>query len=801
MKKPLLYGLASILLTQLPLTAQVPTYSPYETYDNRTVSNISIKLETLGPADHFDQSSVLTRLSTKVGDPFSQEAFDQDLKLLSEEYDRVDPCIDVRHGEINITIKLWEKPSIQSINWYGNDCIRTRTLQRKLGIAPNCPFNREEFNKAFNSLKELYVRKGFFEAELQYTVLPHPDRNEVEINIVICEGRSGRVGGLEFVGFTKDEEKAILNMVATKKYNLFTSWLTGTGTYKEDALDHDRLMIVNYLQNEGYADASIDISITESEKNNRIIITVTADKGDIYSFGDISFSGNTLFTDEEIEKVMLIKEGDNYSPELNRETMQAIQNLYGSKGYIEANVNYRLRLSPFSPTYDVYFDIEEGEQYYVGLVRVLGNVSTNTNVILRESLLYPGEVFNSRKLQATQTRLESVGFFKCVNVYAVRASDDKALGPNYRDVYIEVEETTTGSVSLFVGASTADSVFGGLDLTENNFNWRGLGSVWRDGAAAVRGNGEYFHIRASFGAKESNYILSWLDPYFNDSLWRVGFDVNFQRSQLQSNDYDIDTIGFSIYANYPLTNYWLVGTKYRFRYADIEIAKGVGKEAQKQEKNSGITTGVGLNMGFDSTDNPFKPHRGLRSSAEAEILFEDNGAKGKDTFFFSKFNYLNTYYYPVWRLGTLKFRGEARFIHMLGGVSNEKLPLSEVFFLGGDTTVRGYKPFIIGDHFQKKEADGKIKVTNDPQGGVSSFLVSTEYNQQIVPVLDTFVFWDGGAISRDEFDIGKFVMSYGGGIRLQVGGRVPLTIGVGFPINPEREDDKRIFFFSMGGQF
>lgn len=71
-------------------------------------------------------------------------------------------------------------------------------------------------------------------------------------------------------------------------------------------------------------------------------------------------------------------------------------------------------------------------------------------MILRESLLVPGETFDSVKLKATQERLRNIGYFKNVNVYAVRAEDDQILGENYRDIYIEVEEAPTGHASLLV---------------------------------------------------------------------------------------------------------------------------------------------------------------------------------------------------------------------------------------------------------------------------------------------------------------------------------------------------------------
>ena len=145
--------------------------------------------------------------------------------------------------------------------------------------------------------------------------------------------------------------------------------------------------------------------------------------------------------------------------------MQSIKDLYGRKGHIDANVQYETHLVSTEPVYNVNYQIDEGEQYKIGMVRVFGNVQTQAHVILRESLLVPGETFDGAKLKATQSRLENIGYFKSVNVYAVRTTDDQALGDNYRDVYIEVEETTTGNVSLFFGFSSADNLFGGLDLS------------------------------------------------------------------------------------------------------------------------------------------------------------------------------------------------------------------------------------------------------------------------------------------------------------------------------------------------
>jgi len=574
-KNILLYS-SAILFTCLPIHQAFSGPLLAEAYESRQVERIDIQAENLPAGTSFDPRPVLEKLQTKVGNPFSQLVFDSDLKSLSASYDRIEPQIDVQNGEVFITIKIWLRPTIRKITWQGNDNIKNSTLRKELGIKPTKMYNRVEFNKRFNKVKEYYVKKGYFESQLSYSIVPVPDTNEVDINITVIEGRAGIIEDIVFSGFSDKEKSKILEMIYTKEYNFFTSWLTGHGVFHEEAIEQDRLTIVNLLQNEGYADAKVDLQITNAAKEGRIVITITADKGPVFHYGEVTFRGNTLFSDQEIERAFIIHPKEAYSPEKIRATADSIKDLYGRKGYIETNVQYETELVSDAPVYNVHFDIEEGGAYKIGLIRVFGNEQTQAHVILRESLLVPGETFDSVKLKATQQRLQNMGYFKNVNVYAVRTQDDQILGENYRDVYIEVEEAPTGHASLFFGFSTADKVFGGLDVTETNFNYKGLKKLPKTGVSSMRGGGEYAHAKVTLGSAVRTYLISWMTPYFKDTLWRVGFEAYINQSQLEAKDYEIDSLGGSIFASYPLSAYWTAGTKYRAKHAKIDVADAPG---------------------------------------------------------------------------------------------------------------------------------------------------------------------------------------------------------------------------------
>lgn len=794
------YALLSILLA-----SATSNLAAAEVFDDRKVGGIEIVLDSDDGAQ-VDPSPILSKLRTHQGDDFSQIIFDNDLKTLADEYDRVEPTIQLQNGQVYIKIHIAPKPIIHQIIWNGNFQYKTSKLQGELDIKPNTIFNRQQFNKAFNKVKEFYFKKGYFESQLWYTIQPVPGTNQIDIYIEVQEGRPGHIQKIVLNGFTKSEKSDIEEQMYLKTYNFLLSWMTGSGIYRDDALEQDKMTIINYLHNKGYADARVQIDLVEDPESGKLIIEITAHRGQIYRFGHVTFEGNTLFTNEEVAKRSMIYEGENFSPEKVRDTSQAIKELYGQKGYIDASVQFETILMENEPVFDVQFFIDEGQKYKVGLIHIFGNSSTNSNVILRESLLVPGETFDSRKLKATQSRLEAIGYFKSVNVYAVRTADDDALGDTYRDVYVEVEETTTGNVSLFMGFSSMDDVFGGLDLTEKNFNLRGLPRALGGQIAALRGGGEFFHVRGTVGKKQNNILISWMDPYVNDTLWRLGFELSRTFSELQKHVVVV-TYGGSVYTNYPLTNFWTVGMRQRLRHSkddlhlrpegDSPAAIQSVEDVKEVLDQKGLISAFSGNLSYDSTDNAFKPHRGWRSYFETEIA----GIGGNYVFF--KASYINSIYFPLWRKGTFKLRGDFKYIAPFGKTSKSKVPYSERFFLGGETTVRGYKPFILGPVVELLNDNNQFVPTDTPLGGLSSSMMSLEYNQEIFRMLDIFAFVDVGSVTSKEFTISKVRPTTGIGIRIDIGNRTPIMVGYGIPlVKKDRNDEKwQKVFFSMGGQF
>lgn len=782
MTKRLTRLLLLCVLSTTPLFAIAPQY------ENQRIEKVNINIHSANTSAS-DEQAVKSCIRMKEGEFFSQNQFDTDLKALAQSYNQVEPKVEVIDEALCITLDVWPKPTINSIEFFGNDGIKTRYLRKELDVKRGSVYDRKSFTEAFRKLKQYYVKQGYFEAQLDYHVEINPDCNEATITVTIEEGRAGKIEQICFEGFYKYERSDILEKMYTKEYSMFFSWLNEQGTYNEEMIQQDQYMIINYMHDNGFADAKVEIEVRESPCTNRIVLVIRVDRGAYYTLGNITVEGNCIFTEEQIRNKFVICEGGADSPLAIRDTISAIQDMYGRKGYIDALVDYEPKLRVDCPVYDVHITISEGDQYRVGLIKVFGNCSTFTTTILHETLLIPGEVFNTDKIKATEARLNNVGFFKNVNVYAVRSEGNSLLGDCYRDVHIEVEETGTGNISAFGGLSTMESLFAGVKLTEKNFNWRGIGRLHCDGMRGLRGAGEYINLSGTWGLKSRTYSLSWTKPYFRDTRWSVGFDITSSSNRYVSNDYTINSGGFSIYALHQHNAFMRSAVHYRLTNSAVFIDKKLHRTPlmEDEARLSGLISAVGAGFTYDSTDSIERPTRGFKSRLEAEFA----GVGGDHCFISTA--YLNSFYWQAAPNGVFRFRADLKFIQPLAWTSRRDIPLDERFFLGGDELVRGFRPYAIGPTYEN---------TDDPRGGISLQYLSLEYDYRIFSALDFFTFVDSGHVSLRTWDFGKMSTAVGWGFKFKAfASGPPIVLGFGYPINAKNRSEIKRFFISMGTNF
>ncbi len=767
--------------------------------EGSTVHSIRIEIQK-GDKNSRDSSSVhsfLKNLQTQARSKFSQIEFDEDLKLLAKEFHTVEPAIFFQNNEIDILITVSEKPRIKNFNIVGNSVVETSKIIREGDFQEKKIFDRQLLFKGIQKIRSLYARKGYFEAE----VTPKIDetaQGSVSITLEIEEKRAGFIEKIYFHNLSEIEIEQIRGKMATKEYSSLFSWLTRRGIYQADQFRHDEMIILSYLQNQGFLDAKVATSIKKSDtRDDRIVLDITADKGNIYRFGKIEVEGEqNIFTEEELLKRVSLHSGTPYSPDAVRAATKRLDEAFGSKGYIDAMVIPDAQRGDDPHIYNTTFRIRQGNRFRVGLIRIIGNRKTDISVILHEVPLTPGEIFDSTLLAKAEMRLFNVGFFKKVNIYAVKPEVQPVGEIPLRDIHIEVEENDKNALfTAFGGYNTTEGVSGGVTLSESNFKMSGMPHIFSKGFRAVRGGGEFVKFSSTLGTKQRSYSLSWTKPYFMDTDWALGVDLSKMNNEFASSDYTIKSKDLEISLKKNLNAFVNFGVNYRLHDGHINI-QGMNHKEKKRErnrkfiresKNGGAISAIGTSLGYDSTNHPVSPTTGLRSSIALEYagLFGDHH--------FANIEYTNTLFIPVVDRGILKIKGNIGLIKTLFRTTMKKLPLDERLFLGGEGSVRGYRYNALGPLFRDKGYT--------PRGGLTSGLFSIEYEHRMMDRLGGFLFADAGNVWKKTLEFGRLKCAIGLGIKFYIAEGTPLTIGYGVPLNAQRKQDLQKFYFSIGGNF
>src|SRR5208282_3801778 len=138
---------------------------------------------------------------------------------------------------------------------------------------------------------------------------------------------------------------------------------------------------------------------------------------------------------------------------------QAIEDFYGSKGYIDVVRGPGLR-AEYIPnvetgTMDLEFQIKEGQKSYVEKINIRGNEKTKDKVIRRELAISPGEVFDMVRVKISQQRLEGLQYFDKVDLRP-EATDPPIVGR--KDLVVNVEEQNTGNFMVGAGFSSVEQL-------------------------------------------------------------------------------------------------------------------------------------------------------------------------------------------------------------------------------------------------------------------------------------------------------------------------------------------------------
>ena len=593
-------------------------------------------------------------------------------------FSNVELDAELENDGVRLTIKVDEYPRIRNLSFSGNKKIKKKKLKETITLFEGRLVSPVEIKNNIERIKKLYADKGYLLAEIDIETAPADDEEGlVDISLNIDEGQKVRIGGITFTGNTAFPDKKLGGKMSTKAKGFFRS-----GSFEKEKYLEDKDKITAFYKEKGYVDAIIlGDSIWYTDDKTRMFIDIRVVEGAKFYFGQLTWEGHTLITDDVFNGAVKFKPGQVYNQKKYDETLFKFHELYQDQGYWYANVDEKTHAR--GDTIDFNWKITENNPVYVRLINIEGNTKTREKVIRRELRIKPDTIFKRSLLGRSLREVMILNFF------ADAVPEWDVLPNGDIDLKIIVEEKPTGQFSVGAGYSARDKLIATFGL----------------GVPNIFGTGQTATMNVDLGKTRNTFDLSYVEPWLFDTPTSVS--GNFYLQERRWYDWFTERrYGGGVQVGRRLRwpdNYFRAFWGYRLEevnYVDIsEGYKGdnVNNPYSVDKLDWPLTTSsANTTVIRDSRDLPQFPNSGSVISGRWEL---GGTILGGDWNFYKQTYSAEYYRKVIWKaVAMIKAKyGE------IGGVyhGENDIPYSERFAPGGvdpDGVIRGYDDGRVGPH-------------------------------------------------------------------------------------------------------
>lgn len=456
-------------------------------------------------------------LSDYVGQKFTDKTFSEITALLYSQdwmsWFSAEAVLAEGTEDLVIVFDIHENQYIESVSFSGNDKLRKRALEDSQNLSSGGFFTSNQLNSNALLVKDAYLAKGYVDATVNATYTENPDTNAVSITYEISEGKQYKVRETYFEGISGLSSKELEKLLTQKNKSFFNS-----GNFQQSNVDTDEQKIIAYYGTKGYPDAKISdviVAPTGEETDDVIYLSITykIEEGALWTIGDISFTGNTVFSTDDIESKVSIKSGDVYNAEDIAIMLDNVGSLYYDAGYIRAILNPIENRDSETNTISYDVSIMEGPQSVVEEIVISGLTKTKSYVFEREVAMKVGDIFSRADYIKSQQNLMNTGLIKTVKAQ---------LYPSTRTengVIVEYIVEEGNQMELQFGATFGGNVDG--------FPVSGF-LQWSDKNLA--GTGRDLAISTTLSPSTQSVSMSLSDDWVGDKRWSNGVSLSVERS-------------------------------------------------------------------------------------------------------------------------------------------------------------------------------------------------------------------------------------------------------------------------------
>ena len=641
MNKYRLMWVAAFLLIGIPVPGQDREKTPVE------VDYANPKEYVVGGVDvagnhHFSSSQIISLTGLQKGMRVTVPSDDLSSVVnrlwLQRYFENVSLEIDHLSAEGDsafFTIRIVARPLVSRWSFTGVRKSEEKDLQERLNLRRGGEFSDHVSQTSVDIIKRFYSEKGFLQCEVEpQTQRDTIIKNAIRVNFAVDRGPRVRIKDIRFIGNTDVSDfKLARSMKKTKSnklYNFFSS-----KKFNEKEYPNDKKGLISAFNEAGYRDARIVKDSIYYVEPGKLGIDFTIDQGKRYYFRDITWTGNSVHSADELNSILQIEKGDPYDLVTMQKRLLGggkqsdydVSKLYRDEGYLFFSVT-PVELNIQNDSVDVEMRISEGKQATLNNIIINGNDLTNERVVRRQVMTQPGDLFSQSAFERSIREIASLGQFDPEAI--MDASKGYSIIPNQLnntvDIVYNVTEKPSSQLELSGGWGGRTFV-ATAGVSFNNFSTRRLfeKGAWRP---VPLGDAQSLSLRFQpNGTYYTSLIASFSEPWLfgkkPTSLSLQGYYTRQTDSYLPlnflSNARVMQVYGFSGGIGTRLKwpdNYFVLYNSLTWQTYDLKNwISGYFMFTDGKSHNVSYT----LNLSRTSTDQQIYPRQGSVFSASLQL--------------------------------------------------------------------------------------------------------------------------------------------------------------------------------------
>jgi outer membrane protein assembly factor BamA len=682
------------------------------------------------------------------------------------------------------------------------------TQRKLLPVYQQVGVDDEIVQEGRKNLVSLFQSKGFFDAAVQ-TDVTHQGTGET-IVYKIVKGTKHKVASLSIDGNKTLGDKQLLPHITVQKGRLFSR-----GQFSEKLLRTSAKNLAATYHAEGFSDVKVTPKV--DGRGGDIDVTFLVDEGPRDTVHELRLVGNaTLPVTQLAPKGLKLLAGQPYSQSRADQDRQTVTVKYLESGYLTASFRETVSTVPGDKhSLIVSYQIHEGPRVTTSSVITLGRDHTRQKLIDRAAKFKLHGPLTTGEMLTAESRLYSPGIFDWAEVAPRREITTQTA----EDVLVKVHEARRNTLTYGVGFEVINR---GGSLPSGTVAIPGLPPIgvgsnfttsqktfWgpRGSASYTRRNIFGLAQTLTLGTLDGRLVQRASADFQNPSFFGTSFASDLSTSFEHNSENPvyadrIEQVGFQLQK--PLNRKKTQNLLLRYSFSETQITNLLIPDLIQDPSDLDVRLStLSATYTHDTRDNPLDAHRGNYESVETDL----NPAVLGSSVSFTKILGQVAHYQ---KLRSNVIWANSLRLGFAPAFPGSHVPLSQLFFSGGGSTIRGF-PLNGAGPQRTVYACGPGIVTCEhisvPDGGTQLLIVNSEFRiptPLTLPLigkgLGVAAFYDGGNVFRDIGFHGHYTNTIGGGLRYAtpVG---PIRIDIGHNMNSPKGISSTQFFITLGQAF